>query len=90
MGLGGDQSVPKEYTCQLPEDIKKIALEELREDDNIREQSLNQMREWINKHPAIKRCRTGKYSFRFFRIKVTKLLLFRCPLPSSFPTHQKV
>lgn len=58
MGLGGHQA--EEYVCQLPESEKKKALEELREDDNIREQSLQQFREWINKHPNIKRCRTGK------------------------------
>lgn len=57
MGLGGKQET--EYTFQLPEREKKIALEELREDDSMREQSLDQLREWISKHPNIKRCRTG-------------------------------
>lgn len=57
MGLGGKQEV--EYVCQLPESDQKIALEELREDSNIREQSLEQMRDWIEKHPNIKKCRTG-------------------------------
>lgn len=57
MGLGGKQEV--EYVCQLPESDQKKALEELREDSNIREQSLDQMREWIEKHPNIKKCRTG-------------------------------
>lgn len=60
MGLGGQESNTQEYVCQLPDNVKKIALEELREDDNIREQSLQQMREWIDKHPNIKKCRTGK------------------------------
>lgn len=58
--MGGQDLFPQEYVCQLPEAVKKTALEELREDDNIREQSLQQMRDWINKHPNIKRCRTGK------------------------------
>lgn len=58
--MGGQDLFPQEYVCQLPEATKKTALEELREDDNIREQSLQQMRDWINKHPNIKRCRTGK------------------------------
>lgn len=60
MGVGGQTDVVTSYECHLPENVKKIALEELREDDNIREQSLEQMREWIAKHPNIKRCRTGK------------------------------
>lgn len=60
MGLGGQDSSIQDYVCQLPEAERKRALDELREDDNIREQSLEQMREWINKHPNIKKCRTGK------------------------------
>lgn len=59
MGLGGQDMFPQEYVCQLSEGVKKTALEELREDENIRDQSLEQFREWINKHPNIKRCRTG-------------------------------
>lgn len=38
----------------------KVAQEELREDDCRRSQSLDQFREFVCKHPAIKRCRTGK------------------------------
>lgn len=58
MGLGGKQEV--EYVCPLVESDQKKALEELREDANIREQSLDQMRDWIEKHPNIKKCRTGE------------------------------
>lgn len=58
MGLGGQQV--QDYVFDLPETERKRALEELREDDSIRDQSLDQMREWINKHPNIKKCRTGK------------------------------
>lgn len=61
MGLGGKDSSVEEYVCNLSEVEKKRAFEELREDDNIREQSLAQLREWINKHPNIKKCRTGSY-----------------------------
>ncbi|CAH1102026.1 unnamed protein product [Psylliodes chrysocephalus] len=68
MGLGGKQET--EYTFQLPEREKKIALEELREDDSMREQSLDQLREWISKHPNIKRCRTdAQFLLRFLRTK---------------------
>lgn len=61
MGLGGDSSVD-EYVFQLPESEKQKAQQELREDDSIRKQSLDQLREWIQKHPNIKKCRTGKFA----------------------------
>lgn len=60
MGIGGQSDVVEHYECRLPDEVKKLAQQELREDDSIREQSLEQMREWINKHPYIKRCRTGQ------------------------------
>ncbi|KAL3287324.1 hypothetical protein HHI36_001799 [Cryptolaemus montrouzieri] len=69
MGLGGDSSV-NDYIFQLPDAEKKKALDELREDDNIRTQSLDQMREWIQKHPNIKKCRTdAAFLLRFLRTK---------------------
>ncbi|XP_060536110.1 clavesin-2 [Cylas formicarius] len=69
MGSGG-QSNNDEYVSTLPESEKKRALDELREDDNIRDQSLEQMREWINKHPNIKKCRTDSaFLLRFLRTK---------------------
>lgn len=68
MGLGGqhDQVQGDKYVCSLPEEVQKVALEELREDQNIRDQSLEQMREWITKHPNIKCCRKGNLFFFFF------------------------
>lgn len=71
MGLGGQElNTNNEYVCNLPEDVKKTALEELREDENIREQSLQQIREWISKHPNIKKCRTdAPFLLRFLRTK---------------------
>lgn len=66
MGVGGQTDVVDNYECHLPESVKRIAKEELREDDSIREQSLEQMREWIAKHPNIKRCRTGTKQWPFF------------------------
>lgn len=65
MGLGGKECDTQEYICSLPEAVKKTALEELRENEDIREQSVEQMREWINKHPNIKKCRTGKLFLYF-------------------------
>lgn len=51
----------EEYTFNLSDEYKSIALRDLREDDLIRKQSLEQMTEWIKKHPYIKSCRTGKF-----------------------------
>uniref|UniRef100_A0AAG5D4W8 CRAL-TRIO domain-containing protein n=1 Tax=Anopheles atroparvus TaxID=41427 RepID=A0AAG5D4W8_ANOAO len=58
------------YEFTLPELYRKIAKEELREDDEIREQSLTQMREWIAKHPYIRKCRTdASFLLRFLRFR---------------------
>lgn len=59
------EKVPEEYDpyqCTLSSKFKDIAIEDLREDDTIKSQALAQMREWIAKHPHIKKCRTGKLS----------------------------
>lgn len=45
----------------LPEELRIIAQTELREDDASRRHALEQMREWILKHPDIEYCRTGMY-----------------------------
>lgn len=50
------------YQCTLSGKFKDIAKEELREDESVRTQALTQFREWIAKHPQIKKCRTGKIS----------------------------
>ena len=58
------------YVCSLSSKFKKVALDELREDDNIRGQALAQFREWIAKHPHIKKCRTDAvFLLRFLRTK---------------------
>lgn len=58
------------YVCKLSSEFKKIAKEELHEDDNIRKQALAQFREWIAKHPHIKKCRTDAvFLLRFLRTK---------------------
>lgn len=48
-----------EYVCKLSPQLRKIALDELRESDNIRNQSIVQFRDFIDKHPYIKKCRKG-------------------------------
>ncbi|XP_059612955.1 clavesin-1 [Phlebotomus argentipes] len=58
------------YQCTVGEDFLRIAREQLREDDNIRSQALAQFREWIAKHPYIKKCRTDAvFLLRFLRTK---------------------
>lgn len=65
------EKVPEEYDpyqCNLAPKFKQIAQEDLREEETIRTQALAQMREWIAKHPHIKKCRTGMifhFVFRF-------------------------
>uniref|UniRef100_A0A182WJG3 CRAL-TRIO domain-containing protein n=1 Tax=Anopheles minimus TaxID=112268 RepID=A0A182WJG3_9DIPT len=57
-----------EYRCSLPEQYRKLAAEQLREDDLIRKQAIDQMRQWIAKHPYIRRCRTDSvFLLRFLR-----------------------
>ncbi|XP_075161447.1 clavesin-1 [Haematobia irritans] len=58
------------YVCSLSPELKAIAKEELHEDENIRKQALAQFREWIAKHPHIKKCRTDTiFLLRFLRTK---------------------
>ncbi|XP_029038110.2 clavesin-1 [Osmia bicornis bicornis] len=64
------KSGEEDYGCALNEETGTIARVELREDDAIREQTLDQFRHWIQKHPAIKRCRTDSaFLLRFLRTK---------------------
>jgi len=44
----------------LSERFKTIAKEELREDENRKQQALQQFREWIMKHPFLKNVRQGQ------------------------------
>ncbi|CAB0016891.1 unnamed protein product [Nesidiocoris tenuis] len=50
-----------EYKGPLSVETRKIAKDELREDDNSRAQALRQMRDWIEKNPKIISCRTGVF-----------------------------
>ncbi|XP_058831804.1 clavesin-1-like [Topomyia yanbarensis] len=59
-----------DYTFSLPDKYKLVAQDELREEDDIRENALKQFREWIAKHPLIKKCRTdAPFLLRFLRTK---------------------
>lgn len=66
----GQQEEYDEYKSTLDVDTLEAARLELREDDNTREQTLEQFRHWIQKHPAIKKCRTDSlFLLRFLRTK---------------------
>lgn len=66
----GQQKKYDEYKSTLDADALETARLELREDDNVREQALEQFRHWIEKHPTIKRCRTDSlFLLRFLRTK---------------------
>ena len=45
---------------KLTEDVLKVAKKELREDEQIKEQTLTQFREWIRQNKDLKNVRTGK------------------------------
>ncbi|GFG38460.1 hypothetical protein Cfor_02362 [Coptotermes formosanus] len=54
----------------LSDELRLLAQTELREDDATRQHALQQMREWIQKHPDIKCCRTDSaFLLRFLRTK---------------------
>ncbi|XP_050092564.1 clavesin-2-like [Anopheles aquasalis] len=55
---------------ELDANCQQLARDFLRENPTIREQSLAQLRDWIAKHPNIKRCRTdARFLLRFLRTK---------------------
>ncbi|XP_014206720.1 clavesin-1-like [Copidosoma floridanum] len=72
----GGQEHEDEYKCSLSSQARAVAKLELREDERTREQSLERFREWIAKHPSIKRCRTDSvFLLRFLRTKKFSLPL---------------
>ncbi|XP_055603782.1 clavesin-1-like [Uranotaenia lowii] len=69
----GDLSVDKcpekydDYECPMKE-IYRPRMEQLGETEMLKQQSIQQVREWIAKHPDIKRCRTdAPFLLRFLR-----------------------
>ncbi|XP_014294337.1 retinaldehyde-binding protein 1 [Halyomorpha halys] len=56
------------YGKELPEEVNKLAKEDLREDDLLKKQSLDRMREWLAKSSEIKFCRDdAPFLLRFLR-----------------------
>ncbi|XP_001661667.2 clavesin-2 [Aedes aegypti] len=67
------EKCPKEYqpySCNLTDRERSHAKDQLGEDDAIREQALQNMREWIATHPHIRKCRTDPtFLLRFLRAR---------------------
>lgn len=67
------EKCPKEYqaySCNLSNRERQLAKELLNEDDAVREQGLRDIRDWIAKHPHIRKCRTDPlFLLRFLRAK---------------------
>ncbi|XP_058836393.1 clavesin-2-like [Topomyia yanbarensis] len=67
------EKTPNKYDDRIPdmgEFYKKKIEEQLRENDNLRVQGLQQLRDWIAKHPHIRKCRTdSQFLLRFLRSK---------------------
>lgn len=61
-------------TGELPLELRERARLDIREEAALRDQALAQMRHFIEKHPAIKKCRTG--TFMHFN-KILKLLIMQ-------------
>lgn len=55
MKQNNEDNFPYEFTLELM--YRDFAQKHLHESDNIRQQALTQLREWIDKDPTIKRCR---------------------------------
>lgn len=79
MGKGSptplDQSTPHffpedQYISSLSPALRQIAKKELREEDRIRDQALDEMRQWIKKTCYIQNCRLdANFLLRFLRHK---------------------
>ncbi|XP_026475304.1 retinaldehyde-binding protein 1-like [Ctenocephalides felis] len=79
-------------TSQLSEAVAAVAKNELREDKSSREQSLQQLKEWIAKNRDIEDCRTDDlFLLRFLRVKkfsvpmAQQMLLKYLNLRKTFP-----
>lgn len=61
---------PDKYVCKLTPELKIMAKKDLREDDKIRDQALDQLRQWIIKTDYIRDCRLdANFLLRFCRQK---------------------
>jgi hypothetical protein len=51
-----------DFGAELSSEAKRVARQQLREDENGRQQALQQLRDWIIKSEEIQGCRLGIYS----------------------------
>lgn len=59
-----------EYTCELSDELKKLAKIELGETDEIRSNAIKVMRDWIMSNARIEKCRMdAKFILRFLRFR---------------------
>ncbi|KXJ71483.1 hypothetical protein RP20_CCG020458 [Aedes albopictus] len=59
-----------QYKFELTDQFRTLAKEELREDENVRQQAMAQLKEWIEKNPYIKNCRTdATFLLKFLRFR---------------------
>lgn len=59
-----------QYKFELSDQFRNLAKDELREDDNVRLQAMEQLKDWIEKNPYIKNCRTdSKFLLKFLRFR---------------------
>jgi hypothetical protein len=49
-----------DYTFSLSKNYREKAFDELGENEEIRNEALKKIREWIREHPNIQECRMGK------------------------------
>lgn len=56
-----EKMADESYGKELAEEVNKLAKEDLREDDLLKKQSLDRMREWLAKSSEIKFCRDGNH-----------------------------
>ncbi|VVC28504.1 Cellular retinaldehyde binding/alpha-tocopherol transport,CRAL/TRIO, N-terminal domain,CRAL-TRIO lipid [Cinara cedri] len=76
--------------CTLPKDVQLVALKELREDENIRTQSLLAFRQWISKSSDVQNINTeGRFLLRFLRTKKFSLPMAQQMLLKYLNLRQK-
>lgn len=78
-----------EYVCNLSDKYRKIAESELKETDEVRENAIKAMREWIATNPNIISCRTDAvFLLRFLRVCKFSVPSACTKLEKFIRTHQ--
>lgn len=94
--ISGSNKDKAENETVVSEKVQKIAKKELRENESAREQSLDQLKDWIKKNRDIENVRTDDlFLLRFLRAKkfsvpmAEQMLLKYLNLRHTFPTMIK-